>query len=101
MNETLTLLLVFLAGVVLGVVFFGGLWWTIEHWASARRPALSFLLSFLLRSSLALTGFFLVSGHHWERWLLCLSGFVAARFVVTWLTRPAQEGTGNEVSRAP
>ena len=101
MNETLPLPLVFLTGGLLGAVFFGGLWWTIQHRASCPRPALSFVLSFWLRSSVAVAGFFLVSGHHWERWLLCLLGFVVARLVVTWLTRPSRGGTGHEASHAP
>lgn len=105
MTDTLNVLLVFLVGAVLGAVFFGGLWWTIQHQASSPRPALWFLLSFWLRSSVVLAGFFLVSGHHWQRWLVCLLGFVAARLVVTWLTRPSREGTrskpSHRVSHAP
>ena len=35
--------------------------------------------------------FTLSAGGHWERLLLCLLGFVIARLVVTWLTRPSGE----------
>ena len=30
MNETLALVLAWLAGGVLGAIFFGGLWWTVR-----------------------------------------------------------------------
>ncbi|MBN2369269.1 MAG: ATP synthase subunit I [Vicinamibacteria bacterium] len=101
MNEFLTLALALLAGLLLGAVFFGGLWWTIRRGVSSERPALWFFGGLLSRMSIALAGFYFVSGRHWERLLLCLLGFVLARLVVTWLTRlsgdrhtrPAQEAS--------
>jgi F1F0 ATPase subunit 2 len=90
-NETLTLVLAWMAGGVLGAIFFGGLWWTVRKGVSSPRPALWFLGSMLLRMSIALAGFYFVGRGHWERLLLCLLGFVMARFVVTWLTRPSRE----------
>ena len=57
-----------------------------------------FLGSMLLRMSLTLTGFYFVGGENWERWLLCLIGFVLARLVVKWLTRPPVQ---HHNSRAP
>ena len=99
MNEPLTLVLALVAGVGLGAMFFGGLWWTVQRAVSAKRSALWFLGSLLLRTSAALAGFFVIAQGHWERLLLCLGGFVMARLVVTRLTRspgesqapPAQE----------
>jgi F1F0 ATPase subunit 2 len=91
MNEAPTLVLACVAGVLLGAVFFGGLWWTIRKGVSSQRPALWFFVSLLLRVSIVLAGFYLVSGGHWERLLACLLGFVTARFLVTRLTRPPLE----------
>jgi F1F0 ATPase subunit 2 len=53
MNETLTLLLAWVAGGVLGTIFFGGLWWTVRNGVSSKQPALWFLGSLLLRMSIA------------------------------------------------
>jgi F1F0 ATPase subunit 2 len=89
MNETATLVLAWIAGGVLGAIFFGGLWWTVRKAVSSRQPALWFFASLLLRMSIVLAGFYSVSSGHWERLLLCLLGFVMARLVVTWLTRPS------------
>ena len=72
MNETLTLALAWLTGVGLGAIFFGGLWWTVRKGVSAKRPALCFFGSLLLRMSIALAGFYFVSGDHWERLLISL-----------------------------
>ena len=91
MNEVLTLALAWAAGVLLGAIFFGGLWWTVRKGVSSKQPALWFFGSLLLRTSIALVGFYLISGRHWERMLACLLGFVIARFVVTRLTVPPAE----------
>jgi len=104
MHEMLPLVLAWLAGGVLGAMFFGGLWWTVRKGVSSRQPALWFFGSVLLRMSVALAGFYVVSGGHWERLLVCLLGFVMARLVVTWLTRaPGEHHTrpAQEASHAP
>jgi F1F0 ATPase subunit 2 len=85
MNEVLRLIGPLFAGVLLGAMFFGGLWWTVRKGVSSRRPALWFFGSSLLRMGIALAGFYFVSAGHWERLLLCLLGFVIARLVVTRL----------------
>jgi F1F0 ATPase subunit 2 len=83
MNETLTLVLAWLAGGGLGAIFFGGLWWTVRKGVSSQRPALWFLGSLVLRTGIVLVGLYLVSGGHWERLVACLLGFVIARFILT------------------
>ena len=75
-----------LAGLLLGALFFGGLWWTVLKGVSARQPALWFGASLLLRTGIVLAGFYLVSGADWKRLLLCLLGFIVARFIVIRLT---------------
>ena len=91
MNETLALVLALVTGVLLGAMFFGGLWWTVRKGVSSKQPALWFFGSLLLRTSIALGGFYWVSGHHWQRLLLCLLGFVTARRIVAWLTQASRE----------
>ena len=100
MNETLSLILASVAGGLLGVMFFGGLWWTVQKGVSSQQPALWFFGSLLLRASITLAGFYFVSGGHWERLLLCLLGFVMARLVVMWITRPSGENPARPVQEA-
>ena len=100
MNEVLLLALALSAGMLLGAVFFGGLWWTVRKGISSEQPALWFFGSLLLRMSITLAGFYFVSGGHWERLLLCLIGFVMARLMVTWLTRSPGDSQSRPVQEA-
>ncbi|MGP0066527.1 MAG: ATP synthase subunit I [Isosphaeraceae bacterium] len=95
MSDSLALLLAFLAGALLGVFFFGGLWWTVQKGVKSETPALWFLGSLLLRTSLILAGFYVAAQGHWSRLVACILGFLFARaIVVKRLTRaPAQEPT--------
>jgi F1F0 ATPase subunit 2 len=91
MNEAPTLVLAWVAGAGLGAMFFGGLWWTVRRGISSARPAAWFLGSLLLRTSVALAGFYAVSGGHWQPLLACLLGFFMARLAAARLARPSGE----------
>jgi F1F0 ATPase subunit 2 len=103
MNETLSLVLALGTGVLLGAMFFGGLWWTVQKGVASKWSALWFFGSLLLRTSIALAGFYLIARGHWERLLVCLLGFILARLIVTRLTRAAEKPTylPPEASHAP
>jgi F1F0 ATPase subunit 2 len=91
MNETVGLLLVLVTGLVLGAMYFGGLWWTVKKGVSSRHPALLFLGSLLLRTTIALAGFTFIARGHWERLLMCILGFFIARFILTRFAGPPIE----------
>lgn len=76
-----------MAGIVLGIFFFGGLWWTVRKGLSSGHPAAWFVGSLLLRTSIVLGGFYVVSAGHWDRLLACLLGFLLARIIVTLRVR--------------
>jgi F1F0 ATPase subunit 2 len=104
MNETLTLVLAWAAGGVLGAMYFAGLWWTVRKGVSSKQPALWFFGSLLLRMCIALVGFYFVGRGHWERLVACLLGFIMARLVMTRLTRTPVEtrnSRAKEASHAP
>ena len=103
MNELVSLALALLTGVVLGAIFFGGLWWSVRKCVSAKQPALWLFGGGLLRMTIALTGFYLIADGHWQRLLVCLLGFVIARMIVTRLTRVADKPIhwAQEASHAP
>lgn len=87
MNEVLNFISSLIAGLLLGAIFFGGLWWTVQKGLSSKRPALWFLGSLVLRTVIAVAGFYFASGGHWEMLLICLFGFFIMRRVVIRLTR--------------
>src|SRR5580658_11025759 len=104
MNEFLSIALAFAAGLVLGGIFFGGLWLTIRKGISGIRPALWFFGSLMLRMSLALAGFYFVGRGNWKRMLLSLLGFVMARLVLNRLIRQSPDSRthpAKEASHAP
>jgi F1F0 ATPase subunit 2 len=103
MTDTSILLLAGVTGMGLGLVFFGGLWWTVRKGISSRRPALWFIGSLLLRMGVVLGGFYLVFAGHWERLPVCLLGFLVAPLLVTRMARPPVAGRarpGGEASHA-
>jgi F1F0 ATPase subunit 2 len=100
MNEALTLALAWVAGGILGAIFFGGLWWTVRKGVSSERPALWFVASVVLRSGIVLVGFYLVSSGDWRRLPACLVGFAMAQLVVTRLTRSVEEKQTRRVQEA-
>src|SRR5512135_767773 len=96
MTDGMRLALVLLAGMLLGAIYFGGLWWTVRKGLASPRPAQWFIVSLLLRLGLTLLGFYFVAGDDWKKLLACLLGFVIARVIVIRLTgTPIAEGAGH------
>ncbi len=81
--EPLLLALAFGGGLVLGTAFHLGLWWTVRCGLDAKRSALWFPASLLLRMGGTLAGFYLIGAGRWERYMACLAGFLVARMLVT------------------
>lgn len=103
MVDALTLVMALLVGALLGLVFFGGLWWTVRRGIASPRPALWFVGSLVVRVALTLAGITLVSDGQWQRLLACLLGFWLARLLVfrlTAATAVAEQAAG-EVRHAP
>jgi F1F0 ATPase subunit 2 len=98
MSDAEVLVLAGVAGVLLGAVFFGGLWWTVRQGVTSQRAALWFLGSLLVRTGISVAGFYFVSGGRWDRLLACLLGFTIARFIATWLSG-RQVGPGDSTAK--
>lgn len=97
MTDWLMWALAAIAGMALGAFFFGGLWWTVRHGLTTRHPALLFSGSLLLRVTVVVGGFYLVGGDDWRRLLVCLAGFLLARWLVTrWTRRQTAGGASRE-----
>jgi F1F0 ATPase subunit 2 len=85
--SALVLALSLLSGALLGVIFFGGLWWTVRRGLLSPVPVVWFSASSLIRTAVALEGFFVVSHGEWQRLLACLLGFLLARIAVMHVSR--------------
>ena len=90
MNETWNMILAFIAGLLLGALFFGGLWFTVKKMSTSAKPALLVLGSFVSRMVVVLIGFYFIGAGNWQRLLIALLGFIIARFIVIYLTKGKQ-----------
>ena len=87
MSDLQTLILCGVAGGLLGVIFFGGLWWTVQRGMVSSRPATWFVGSVIVRMSIVLFGFYLVGANDFSRLLACLIGLMLARIALMRFTR--------------
>lgn len=86
-NNPLQMILVFIAGVALGTLFFGGLWLTVRKAVHSSKPALLIFASFVFRIGITMLGFYFMGAGDWQKLLLMLLGFIAGRFVVLHFTK--------------
>lgn len=91
MNEIAQYVLILSASFVLGSLFFGGLWFTLKKLVTAKNPAWLIFGSFVVRTGIALLGFYYVAQFGWKAMLLALLGFIAARFMVMYFAKKYDE----------
>lgn len=77
------------AGLLLGAVFFGGLWWTVRNGLTSARAPLWFAASYALRIALLAGGLYLVAHEHPVRALAAGAGVLFARAIIVRLGRSA------------
>ncbi|SIS53445.1 F1/F0 ATPase, subunit 2 [Zobellia uliginosa] len=87
MNDLVMTLSVLFGGAGLGFLFFGGLWFTSKKMLSSKKPVLWYLGSLSIRVGLTLLGFYYLGQNNFKYMLICLLGFVAARFIVIRMTK--------------
>jgi F1F0 ATPase subunit 2 len=80
----------FVPGIVLGIFYFGSLWITVRQLPTTAYPIRLFIGSFIGRMAVTLFGFYLVMDGQWQRALICLGGFVAARILFMHFWKPKQ-----------
>jgi F1F0 ATPase subunit 2 len=78
------------AGMVLGTVFFGGLWWTVSRTLTTALPAVWFGLSAVLRMAIAVCGLYCFARLGLPSLIACLCGLLIARGTIKHLTRVAR-----------
>lgn len=91
MNDAPALALALAGGTLLGTFYFGTLWLVVRRLDRLAWPAVWLGVTGILRLAVVLALFALLVGTRWERLMVALAGFVAARVVLTrWLGRPAE-----------
>jgi F1F0 ATPase subunit 2 len=82
MSEFVPLGLALAGGMMLGGVFFGGLWWTIRQLPKSRHPGLLILVSFISRSLIVLAGLYLLAQGHLMAIAAAMLGFILIRILM-------------------
>ena len=80
-SSPLDLALAALAGAFLGILYFGGLWWTIQRISQAGQSVWLLAVSFILRTVLVIGGFFIITDGKLERLAVSMLTFFVTRFV--------------------
>lgn len=88
MSEPLVLASSLALGLVLGIIYFGGLWLTLKHMSSCGQPALLVLGSFVVRSGTCLFGFYIMAVNGLDALAICLAGFVIAKVAAVHRFQP-------------
>ncbi len=91
MNDTVLWILALTGGMVVGVFFFGGLWLTVKKAVAAKNTSLLFAASSVFRICVTLAGLYFISHGNLQRLLIAMIGFIAARFLVSRLTRSRRQ----------
>ncbi len=81
------MVIAFVGGVVLGVFFFGGLYWTVRQFERARNPALLMIASLVVRMLILLIGFYYLMDGDYRNLLTALVGLLLVRFVMIMNTK--------------
>ena len=78
---------IMIGGMILGLIFFGGLWFTIQKGLGSKLPALWFGISLFVRIGITLGGFYLLTRGNLLNFAFCLPGFIAVKILFVNITK--------------
>jgi F1F0 ATPase subunit 2 len=90
-SSPLVLALAALAGIFLGILYFGGLWWTIQRISQSSQSVWLLAVSFILRTILIMGGFFVITNGKLERLAVSMLAFFVTRFFFIKYFQPQAE----------
>lgn len=82
MPPVIRYLIIFATGMLLGAVYFSGLWYTLRRLPDVRHPGITLLRSYLLRVVVVMTGFGLVMNGRSDHLIAALGGFILTREIL-------------------
>lgn len=82
-SDTLFLIVALADGIGMGVVYFGGLWLTIQILPVSKYPSLIMACSFFIRIAITLFGLYcIIYDGRWDSLLAFMSGFLLMRVIL-------------------
>ena len=85
-----------LGGLLTGLLYYGGLWWTLQRLADTQHPGLLLGMSFLARTVIALAALFWFTDLQLPQILVFMVAFVIMRLVLTRRWGPNSRAAGRE-----
>jgi F1F0 ATPase subunit 2 len=82
MNDYWYMVVAFLAGIILGLFYYGTLWLTVRRVTHLRRPTMALAISLVLRAAIVVAVLYGLMRGDWYNLVAALIGFIAGRFVV-------------------
>jgi len=79
MVSAATLFVPFTLGSLIGLLYFSGLWQTVQRLPDARTPLRILLFSYIGRMTMTLGGFYVIMDGAWERLAAAMTGFLILR----------------------
>lgn len=80
-------MIAFFIGIILGILYFGGLYLTVQKINTVKTPALLMTLSLILRMGLLIGAFFYIAKSGFKDILFALVGVILARLVMTFTVK--------------
>jgi len=78
------------AGMVLGLIYFYGLMYTVDKLSKSKNPGILVLVSYILRMAVLLAGLYYISGGRWERLTAAMVGFFIVRLIMLRYARTSE-----------
>ncbi len=81
-------------GIILGIIFFGGLYLTVKKINQVKNPSVLFISSFIIRIALLLGGLYYISKKGYLGVLFALVGIILVKFVMIFIiNKPNEKST--------
>lgn len=84
-------------GLLVGIVYFGGLWLTVRNLKDSENPTKTLLTSWFLRNGVFVASFWAVMQGDWRRVLIAFGAFLSVRAVSTKAVRRSLKKEGKAI----
>lgn len=78
------MVIAFIGGIILGIIFFGGLNLSIRLLDKVKYAGILMVVSLFLRMAILLVGFYLLMNDSFVNLLIALAGVILVRLVLVW-----------------
>lgn len=94
---------VFVAGMGIGLFYYGGLWLTLSGLVNSRQPSLLVAGSFIGRLAISLGLFYWIADGRFLRIITAVAAFVIMRLLLTFIigAKPPARGAKEHLPRSP